>query len=43
MLIHQYGKKAKDFIKGIINFGAENSAPSILGSMQGSSTDDLSA
>ena len=34
-------KKAKDFIKGIINFGAENSAPSILGSMQGSSTDDL--
>ena len=34
-------EKAKDFIKGIINFGAENRAPSILGSMQGSFTDDL--
>lgn len=33
--------QAKDFIKDIIRFGAENEAPAILGSMQGSYSNEL--
>ena len=34
-------ESSKDFIKDIIRFGAENEAPAILGSMQGSYSNEL--